>query len=506
MLDDARQVPNGSTVSADVVVIGGGAAGITLAMALQDGRRSVVVLEGGLAEFDDRHQSLYDGVAVGQDYDLRFSRLRQLGGSTNHWTGYCRPLDPLDFVERRWVPDSQAWPVSRQELAPWYRDAALICELEGPVPDLADDWRSVVEGGDDPFLFEDSEIVTSSAHQLSQPTRFGERYRDDLVTPPAELLRVLTGANVTALRCSDASAAGASTVDRVEVTTFDGNSFNVSAPVVVLATGGIEIPRLLLSSAEQSDDPLPLPNDLVGRYFSDHLEGVVGDLVTVEPLSVLYTAVLLTRLQAVLRPADSVSRDEELLATAFALRMVDPDQNDTSLATGDLAVLLGSASGSMSPATLAAPAAEGPFLAEVHFSIETEPDRDSRVTLGDEVDELGMRRSQLDWRVPEGTFDSLDRAFEIVADDLAARQIGRLRRRAYRDEGIRVGWHHMGTTRMHPDPNLGVVDENAKVHGIDNLWIASSSVFASAGSANPTLTIVALALRLADHLDRRGAA
>jgi len=495
VLEDAREIPEGTTIDADVVIVGGGAAGITLARFLQNGRRSVVVLEGGLRDFDDRHQDLYDGPAIGEGYDLRFSRLRQLGGSTNHWTGYCRPLDPLDFEDRAWVQHAPGWPISRDELRPWYEAAAVVCELIGPVPDLSADWRRVTEDGDDPLLLPDSAAVVSSVHQLSEPTRFGERYREDLTSPPAEQLRVLLGSNVTALRCVDAGRPGDATVDRLEVTSFDGGTFVVAAPIVVLASGGIEVPRLLLSAAQQSVDPLPLPNDLVGRYFSDHLEGVVGELLTDEPISGLYDAVLLTRVQALLRPSDEVSGEHELLATAFSLRRVEPEPVPSSFDPADLAPLL-------APGTRAAD--DGPFLAKVHFSIEPEPDPDSRVSLGEDVDELGMRRSQLDWRIPPTTFRSLHRAFDVVADDLAARGIGRLRRLRPEDEERRIGWHHIGTTRMHADPSLGVVDADSKVHGIDNLWVASSSVFPSAGSANPTLTIVALALRLADHLDAVG--
>ncbi len=484
---------------ADVVVIGAGAAGITLARALRDDERTVVVLEGGLGDYDDRHQDLYDGTSVGHDYDLRFSRLRQLGGSTNHWTGYCRPLDALDFEARPWVPDAHGWPVDRDELRPWYAEAAEVCELLGPPPDLEPDWRDVVEGGHEAGLVEESDVVTSSVHQLSPPTRFGERYLEDLAGTPAEQLRVLLGANVTALRCTTSSTTGGATVDRVDVATLDGNRFVVAAPVVILATGGIEVPRLLLSSAEEPVDPLPLPNDLVGRYFSDHLEGVIGELVTATPISALYTAVLLTRLQALLRPSDAATRDAELLATAFALRTVEPQPPGAGRPDPrELGVLLTDGSGG--------PEHGGPYLAEVHFSVETEPDPDSRVTLADDRDELGMRRTRLDWRITQRTFDSLHRSFELVADDLAARGVGRLRRLRPEAEELRIGWHHMGTTRMHPDPELGVVDADAKVHGIDNLWVAGSSVFPSAGSANPTLTLVALALRLARHLDERGVA
>lgn len=495
MLEDARELPGGATIDADVAIIGGGAAGITLARALQDGRRSVVVLEGGLSDFDERHQGLYDGTSHGHDYDLLFARLRQLGGSTNHWGGYCRPLDPLDFEERSWVPHAPGWPIDRDELRPWYEQAAGVCELVGAVPDLADDWRDIVEGGDHPLLGH-SDLVTTSAHQLSPPTRFGERYRDDLAAPPGDLLRVLTAANVTALRCVDAGTAGGATVDRIDVATLDGGRFVVSAPVVVLATGGIEVPRLLLSSAGETVDPLPLPNDLVGRYFSDHLEGVIGELVTAEPVSALFTAVLLSRLQAVLRPSDEASRSASLLATAFSLREVEPEREHDGPRPLDLATLVDRGHRTAGH--------DGPFLAEVHFSIEPEPDPDSRVSLGDDVDELGMRRSRLDWRIPLRSFESLHHAFELVGDDLAARRLGRVRRRDPERDELRVGWHHMGTTRMHPDPEQGVVDADAKVHGIDNLWIAGSSVFPSAGSANPTLTIVALALRLAAHLDQRG--
>ena len=136
---------------------------------------------------------------------------------------------------------------------------------------------------------------------------------------------------------------------------------------------------------------------------------------------------------------------------------------------------------------------------------EPDPDPNSRVTLSDDIDALGMRRAKVDWRLGQQVKDTVDTSFSLLAKELEDKNIAKVKL------GPRIndtGWpvdmegtyHHMGTTRMHDSPRHGVVDRNCKVHDMENLYIAGSSVFTTSSSNNPTMTLVALALRLSDRL------
>ncbi|MEO6577749.1 MAG: GMC family oxidoreductase, partial [Candidatus Limnocylindria bacterium] len=143
---------------------------------------------------------------------------------------------------------------------------------------------------------------------------------------------------------------------------------------------------------------------------------------------------------------------------------------------------------------------------DVTTRIDPEPNPDSRIQLGTARDALGMPRAELDWRLSPADRESIVRALELLGAELGRAELGRLQVSFDADEpgwpdDLEGGWHHMGTTRMHDDPRHGVVDRDCRAHGIRNLYVAGSSVFTTAGSATPTLTIVALALRLAAHLE-----
>jgi choline dehydrogenase-like flavoprotein len=150
----------------------------------------------------------------------------------------------------------------------------------------------------------------------------------------------------------------------------------------------------------------------------------------------------------------------------------------------------------------------GPLLA-VSVVAEPAPNPDSQLRLGDERDALGQRRVVLDWRIAASDSISVRRTLEVVACELGASGLGRARI-LFPEDGFAEldptgSHHHMGTTRMHRDPNEGVVDANCRVHGISNLFVAGSSVFPTFGTANPTYTLLALAFRLSDHLQRLAA-
>ena len=128
MFTDARNLPDHTTLEADLAIIGGGIAGITLALALAGSRSRVCVIESGGLDFDPQVQSLYEGENTGISYSTTATRLRFFGGSSNHWGGYCRPLDAIDFEQRDWVPFS-GWPFALEELTPWYRSATEIVQV-----------------------------------------------------------------------------------------------------------------------------------------------------------------------------------------------------------------------------------------------------------------------------------------------------------------------------------------------------------------------------------------
>jgi choline dehydrogenase-like flavoprotein len=140
--------------------------------------------------------------------------------------------------------------------------------------------------------------------------------------------------------------------------------------------------------------------------------------------------------------------------------------------------------------------------------IDPAPNPDSRITLGTERDPLGMNRVQLDWRLSATDKRSALRTLELLGTELGRTGLGRLQITLSDDDhtwpqDLMGVWHHMGTTPMSDDPKRGVVDANCKVHGLSNLYIAGSSVFPTAGSGTPTMMLVALALRLADHVKKK---
>ena len=157
------------------------------------------------------------------------------------------------------------------------------------------------------------------------------------------------------------------------------------------------------------------------------------------------------------------------------------------------------------------PPVEQPRTFHLMTRQEQAPNPLSRVTLSPERDALGMPRARLDWRLTELDRRSFRAFYEVLGREMGRAGIGRVQMRdwvlAAADSpwpsSLGGGWHHMGTTRMHPDPKQGVVDADCRVHGIANLWVAGAAVYPTAGCVNPTLTLVALTLRLSDHLKTR---
>lgn len=519
-------VESTGTIDADMCVIGAGAAGIAMALEFAGSSTSVVLLESGGATAEPHGRPPYQ-VLPGRHLALVEDDTRQwyFGGNTNNWAGNCRPLDDVDFTPRDWVPYS-GWPMSRDDLTPYYERAQSTSGLGDYRWYDVDACRPHLQH---PPFDGDPGTLATRMMQVCPVLSFAELHRDRLEA--AENIRVLLHA--TALRLE--TDPGGERVRAVEFADAEGQRARVTAKVFVLAAGGVENARVLLSSNDVRAEGLGNANDLVGRFFMEHwhfviplgdwrastdlalydfdshapdgLQGTgfetVGDaavwaqLVLTEEL--LYERRLPGLSMWFLRLPQSTPGMVALARMAASLRgraMLDP-LTDLRLVLTD--------PGEVPRHVLRRLRERGRARSEgwvLNAQIEQEPDPDNRVRLSTRTDAFGRLEPALDLSIrPEV------RRRHLESVKIAAAALGLDGARTSRQVELLLGagrfgfyFHHMGTTRMASDPARGVVDENCRVHGVDNLFVAGSSVFPTGGTAAPTLTIVALALRLADHI------
>ncbi|MDD9932695.1 MAG: GMC family oxidoreductase [Myxococcales bacterium] len=491
MLLSARDLEDGARLSADVCIAGAGAAGITLARDLIDSGLDVIVLAGGGVQPEDADQELYQGTTSGlQAFTLEEHRLRAFGGSTHLWSGWCRPMGAEDFVAREYIPGS-GWPLDREALDPYYARAHQTLELGAFDYDAA----RLAERSGRPLLPLAGDAGTE-IFQYSTPTRMHSRYGAELEA--AEGVRVYEHGHLADI------VAGVTGVGELACATLEGTSFTVEAGRFVLALGGMENARMLLAA----DDGRGVANGSgqVGVGFMEH------------PHYYRSTAILLaeaadvdfySRFEVDTRVADddpeasvrvmgvlalsAAAREREGLP-AFLGQLVAADLEEDAERTGEL--------GPLGVAELL-PGREARGMLLMTCRVEQTRHPDSRLTLIDQRDALGVPRLNLNWAIDARDDRALTRSLTLLGAEVARAGLGRLwlpeRSGAFRGTP-RGGCHHIGTTRMGSDPDRGVVDGDCRSFELDNLYVAGSSLFPTSGAANPTLTIVALAHRLADHL------
>lgn len=555
MFRDTRDAPPGAELEADICIIGAGPAGITLARELAGSGARICVLESGGLEADDRTQSLADGRVVGDPYHaLIRTRRRRFGGTAHAWivdllngqTGFrSGPLDPIDFEQRDWLPHS-GWPFDRAHLEPYYARAHRFCGF-GRGGYGGSEW----ETPDARPLPLDERVVGTDVWQHAPATQFTRNHRDAL--DRAGDVEVWLHANVVELETNDTGTA----VTRAAVACIDGPRIRVAARLFVLACGGLENARLLLLSDRVHARGLGNQHDLVGRFFMEHpyvraatwrpsrpalyrelaLYDVQrrGDAVTVGKLHLAEETQRRERLLGVGATIEarhrwfrryrqeSVNAFAALLGGATRGRLPTDAAGQLRLAIGGLdyvalAALRKITGRRIFPRFVPGPdvvegggwsrmtdAADRFDIFEITFHCEQAPHADNRVSLSDTRDILGCRATLLRWRWMESDIESAMRAERVLAREIERAGLGAVRPERTRGRPLMLQggvYHHMGTTRMHDDPAQGVVDANCRVHGIANLYVAGSSVFPTGGYINPTLTIVALAMRLADHVKR----
>src|SRR2546426_1098883 len=271
MIVDCRTIPRGSRIEADLCIVGAGAAGISIAHRFAGTSTRVVVLESGGEAFEATTQDLSRGESVGLPYfPLDTARLRWLGGTTNHWGGICRPMDPEDFEGKEWIPHS-GWPITRGDLEPYYERARVMCDV--PSGDWGlDTWRR--RDSFRPLPVRGDRLDTRIAQIVSPGTRSFRVTHHGKIQAAGNVV-VHCHANVTEIETSS----DGTLATLFHVATLDGHRFSVAARVGVLAAGGIENPRILMASNRQWPQGLGNGSDLVGRFFLEHPRFVGGVLV-----------------------------------------------------------------------------------------------------------------------------------------------------------------------------------------------------------------------------------
>ena len=504
---DARNIDNGSLIEGDICIIGAGAAGISMALEWMNTPYKVILLEGGGFEYDDKVQELYAGKTTGQHYfPLISCRLHYFGGTTGHWAGWCSTLDTIDFKKRDWVPHS-GWPIKREDLDPFYARAQKNVDL-GPYNYSLEYWQKQ-DSAIIPIPL-DKNVVWNKMWQFSPPTRFGEKYKDTIVN--AGNIHLYTYANVVNIKANE----NVSSIKEVTVKNYAGKEHTVRAKYFVLACCTIQNARLLLASNQQRPKGLGNDNDLVGRFFMEHIEIKAAELwlAKPDPMQLYMWEWGKTKARAELAISPQKQEEYKILNGTAALSPLELAKGQASM----IEIWSEDEKKNMErmksfdkkddngETKVQQPKAYQSF--QLFTRIEQAPNPNSRITLDTEKDSLGMPRATLHWELTPFEKRSIRQIYTIIGREVGRAGIGRVRLMEYlRDEKDTSwpeftggGWHHMGTTRMSDDPKQGVVDANCKVHGINNLFVAGASCYVTAAAPNPTLTLIALTIRLADHL------
>ena len=456
----------------DFCVIGSGPAGMTVARKLAAAGRKVFLFEGGGEEFSEESQDIYKGAVIpeGSYYPLDVCRLRYLGGTSNHWAGWTRPLESYDFKPKT-ASLNGGWPIEKADLDIYANEAKQILGIES----FSNDSTLDSQFSTDNWRRGSFTIVPEDARRLKK------HYFNDLAY--RKNLYVFLNSNLIAIDTDGER------VTSVTFSTYKKDTRIVHASYFVLATGGIENNRILLYNNVRAQGKLISTSGTLGKYFMEHPHRYKTAIAsffdnTQEKLK-------LSRTKNNLLPSHRFISKNKLLNHALRFKKLSDKQYKdykkevNNFSSIKLRYKIKS-------------------FYRINLVSEMEPSANNHISLGSDTDLFGIPRVIFSMRLGDAYFRTRKVGLLLLAHFWISANIGRIKLfpHTLNNSPTPMSWgnHHMGGTRMAKTSKTGVVDKNCRVFGQKNFYIAGSSTFPSGGHANPTYTIVQLALRLADHL------
>ncbi len=553
MLINAETIQDGGVITSGIAVVGAGPAGIVLALELAKAGFDIALLESGRLDFDQASQNLGDANYVNRQFHAPMSECtrRQIGGTSTIWGGRCVPYDPVDFAQRKHVPNSD-WPVTYEELSVYFQRASeyFLCgQAEFDINNIDHiQQKSIVPG------LPDEDILTSTLERWSLPTNFGKEYLHQLKR--SERIKLFYGLTCTEIATNEQGGK----VKLLQAKTLGGKQLNIECQKYILAGGALNNTRLLMVSDRYHPGGIGNHSGLLGKFYMGHLSGDIATVkFTTPPKETIFgfdrdSDNTYLRRRFSFSPEflekhqlsntvgwlgapefGDFSHQNGILSSAYIALNLPLLKTRLGASTAIRRAAIGKDKGIYSPhimniiqdfgeiLSFIPSFGYGRFVAKrkipalfvysaaneypLHYHSEQVPNPDSTVSLGNEQDALGMRRLNINLRFTDQDIESVVKAHHYWDQHLRKHECGYLK---YVSDDLETtvwtqagdGFHQVGTTRMSEYPSEGVVDANCNVHGFDDLFVASSSTFVTSGQANSTFMIVAFALRLADYLKK----
>jgi hypothetical protein len=553
MFIDAETLEQNTTVSSAIAIVGSGPAGIVLALELAQAGFEIILIESGRLNFSEAIQNL----GAASDFDLKRHApmsectRRQLGGTSIIWGGRCLPLDRVDFDDRPFIPHSN-WPIAYEEIECYFQKTCdyLFCGKSdfniGDIPNVKQ--QSIVPG------LLDTEILNSTLERWSLPTNFGKEYFNDLKY--SRQIKLFYGLTCTEIVTNE----NGNQVEFLRAKTLGGKNIELKCQKYVLAGGALNTTRLLLTSDLRHPGGIGNHSEMLGKFYMGHLSGSIAVAQFSTPSQNTIFGFDQDSDNVYLRRRFSFTKEflhkhqlSNIVAWLGVPKFGDPSHQNGILSAAYIALntpfvrnyltskaIRRTAIGTLDQsfkwlhiknvlkdfiqvitslpvlgyqryvANRKIPALfvySGINEYPLQYHSEQIPNPKSTVGLSDEQDELGVRRLNINLQFTQQDVDSVIASHKYWDEYLQQHNCGRLKY-VTNDTNASVweqagdGYHQIGTTRMSAEPNAGVVGTNCNVHGVDNLFIASSSIFVTSGQANSTFTILSFALRLADHIKK----
>ncbi|MCU4675541.1 GMC oxidoreductase [Catenovulum sp. 2E275] len=522
MIIDGNTIDSNIHDEADICIIGGGVAGIVLARELKDSYAKIIMVEGGDEYYSQDSQDLYQSNKTTHFPNTHYSRLRFLGGSSNHWENNTSPFTALDFEKREWIPNS-GWPLSLDDIEPFYMQAATYCGTE-PDGYNTNYWKSKYQQED---LFAASgKVQTQIAKSSLPPVRFFAQYGEEL--KQTENILIYKNSNLVDMNYES----GKRKITSIIAQSYTGKKLTINAKVFIMCLGGLENARMLLHFNDKYDNGLGNQGGNVGAYLMEHptvravymfkQEKKNFDFYQAHYEQSRVIKGFLSLTEQALRQEKSVNLRIPLMnASEFELsagissahiladelsQVSMPDDFGTHVMNvlSDLDMVI-----------------EG--LARKHFDkrifesandnigflpammTEQTPIRENCIKLSEKKDGFGLRLMDIEYQITQDDRNRIWKSLNVLAKEFGALGLGRVKLNpefSSRIWGSQLGFsnHHMGTTKMAETEKDGVVDKNSLVFGTSNLFMAGSSVFCTGSHVPPTLTICAMSIRLAEYI------